>query len=470
LVAFPAIDFISRENAMCFPRIIFIIAITVLPVSGCHSGPTSEKLRKPVDTSVSRMMSVVSSGSLSAIKEMSLSQSSITIEFAKSGAGIAYIEPSKDKFRVVHNGHAGKLYNLIGHMAVSSDGSRVAYVVHQDDILKKVIIDGSEGSLFSDVGMPVFSQDGKHVIYTVSQDDSSYIVLDGKIRYEYKIEQDPIFSPDSQYIAFAAKSSDEQGKRFIISDLSLQDTKSFDSCGESFVASDDGTRLAVVCSVGNKRSVQVIDFLKRAVVSTGQEHQDGRIERLRITPDNASLAYTFITSDWKRYIVYKGRKEQIAIGDEFFSDPLVLSEPEGVGAIIGTVANAYLYRAFQQQNKKEKGYGYISDFVSSKDGRHHAYIATKLNEFQMQVVVDGKEGPKFDKIVSPVFSPDGHLLVYRARQSGKRFLVVLDLKGKIVSRHREYEMVFQPVFIADGKSVAYGVLDGNEFWWKVEKL
>jgi hypothetical protein len=465
-------DLTLRDNAMCSLRVMFILmlAVAYLPVSGCDSVPTSEKSCKPVNTTVSRMLSIVSAKSLPLIKEMSQSQANITIEFAESGAGIVYIEPVEGKFRVVHNGRAGKLYNLIGHMTISIDGDRIAYVVHQNDTLKKMVVDGSESPYYTDIGMPVFSQDGKHLFYTITQDGSNYVVLDHKIRYKYKIEQDPLFSHDSQFIAIAAKSSDGQGKQFIISDLSLQDIKIFDSCGESFVVSDDGTQLGVVCSVGNKRSIKVIDFQKRVELSASQEHQDGRLARLRISPANRLLAYTYIKSDSERYIVYKGRREQIPTGDEFFSDPMVLSEPEGVGVIIGTVYNAYLYRAFQRQNKKEKGYGYISDFVASKDGKHHAYIATKLNEFQMQIVVDGKEGPKFDKIVSPLFSPDGHLLVYRARQAGKRFLVVSDLKGKILSQHREYDMVFQPGFTADGKSVAYGVLDSNEFWWKVEKL
>ena len=78
------------------------------------------------------------------------------------------------------------------------------------------------------------------------------------------------------------------------------------------------------------------------------------------------------------------------------------------------------------------------------------------------VVVNGKEGPAFDRVVLPVFSPDGKLLVYRARKEGKRFLVVADTAGKTIKQLPAYEQVFQPVFTGDGKSVAYGVKDGNK--------
>jgi len=48
--------------------------------------------------------------------------------------------------------------------------------------------------------------------------------------------------------------------------------------------------------------------------------------------------------------------------------------------------------------------------------------------------------------------------------------VVTDSKGKLLRQHPGYERVFEPVFTADGKSVAYGVLDGKKLLWKVEKL
>lgn len=49
-------------------------------------------------------------------------------------------------------------------------------------------------------------------------------------------------------------------------------------------------------------------------------------------------------------------------------------------------------------------------------------------------------------------------------------MIVADENGKTISQHPSYEQVFQPVFTADGKSVAYGVKDGNKLIWKVEKL
>jgi WD40 repeat protein len=452
-----------------------ILAIVIFSLCSCTTSDTQSGHSKQTATvsvlTESRRLSGVSQAYLDAQKDQSKQSVHPTTEFAKNGSGVAYIEHVDGNSRVVYNGVPGKLYQVVGDLAFSSVGSRIAYVAHKDDKFKKIIVDGWEGPLFTEIGMPVFSPDGKHHMYTVTEGENTYGVIDHKVRRDYKLTRDPVFSPDSRFIAFSARTTDGLGKQLILSDLSMQDKKVFDSCGESFIASDDGTRLAVVCTEGDKLSVKILDFQTRSHISSGQVHTGGKIARMRFAPDNRAVAYTFVKSDSERYVVYKDRIEKIPTGDEFLSDLLVLTEPEHVGVVIGTAVNARLYNAFQMQKFSGKSYGYISDLVSSKDGRHFAYIAIKAGgEERMSIVVDGNEGQLFDKIVSPVFSPDGRFLVYRARQDGKRFIVISDLKGKVLSQHKEYEMVFQPVFTEDGKSVAYGVLDGSEFWWKVEKL
>jgi len=87
------------------------------------------------------------------------------------------------------------------------------------------------------------------------------------------------------------------------------------------------------------------------------------------------------------------------------------------------------------------------------------------------IVSNGKEGPGYDRVISPQFSPDGKYLIYRARQDGKRFIVVADAAtGKVVREHSRNERVFEPTFTPDGKSVAYGAMNGKQLWWKVENL
>ena len=115
-----------------------------------------------------------------------------------------------------------------------------------------------------------------------------------------------------------------------------------------------------------------------------------------------------------------------------------------------------------------KSYDDAAGVIVSSDGGTSAFIACRGEK--CFVVANDSEGPLFDRVVSPKFSPDGKFLVYRVRKDGKRFVVVADSSGKVLQQHPAYEMVFDVSFTADGKSVAYGVKNGQQLLWKVEKL
>jgi len=450
---------------------VYILAFAVFAVSGCKKAETpKEGTQKAVDVSVSRKLATVSPEFLSPEMERmrQLNHDTETVVFAHSGAGLAYIEPVKDKFRVVHNGKPGKPYTAISELKISRDGMRVAYVGTQDKNSYVTVIDGRKGYPFGVDSNHWFTPDGKKYISTLEKDGKKYIVIEKKVYDKYDVFRSPVIRNDSGAIAFTARNFVSNAFQFVITDMDMKNETVFDSCGQFILPSEDRSMLAVGCKKDGADIIKTIDFHKRNVVS--ESKVDGVITHMRFAPDNSSLPYTVIRQDVDRYIVWNGRKEKLPKGEEFLSDPVVLHEPDRIGVIAGDVYRARLYFAFQEEKKKEGVYGYISELVTSKDGLHHAYIGTKQNEQQMQVVVDGHEGPKFDKIVSPVFSPDGSVLVYRARQSGMRFVVVSDLKGKIIRKHLEYEKVYPVEFTEDGGSIAYGVLDGNELWWKVEKL
>ena len=113
-------------------------------------------------------------------------------------------------------------------------------------------------------------------------------------------------------------------------------------------------------------------------------------------------------------------------------------------------------------------YDEAANLTYSKDGSY-AYAAR--NGKNWFIVVNGTEGPAFDRAIEPLFSPDCRYVVYRARKGGKRFVVVADAKdGRIIRQHQSYEQVFQPVFTATGMAIGYGVKDGNKLFWKVEPL
>jgi Tol biopolymer transport system component len=85
-------------------------------------------------------------------------------------------------------------------------------------------------------------------------------------------------------------------------------------------------------------------------------------------------------------------------------------------------------------------------------------------------VVNGTEGPPFDRVVTPTFSPDGKRVAYRARKDGRRFVVLADANGRTLRQLAANEQVFPVRFTADGRAITYGVKDGRRLAWKVEPL
>jgi hypothetical protein len=189
------------------------------------------------------------------------------------------------------------------------------------------------------------------------------------------------------------------------------------------------------------------------------------IKNLAFGPDGSTLSYVGVRAV-KRYLVLNGKEEALPEGELPFL-PVVRPDLKGAGIIMTNAGWYFLHQAFYRDNSAGKQYEEAAELVYGKDNRY-AYAAREGNTWV--VVVNGKDGPAFDRVVMPVFSPDGRFLVYRARKDGKRFVVVADADGKMIRQHPAYEQVFQPVFTTDGKSVAYGVKDGNKLIWKVEKL
>jgi hypothetical protein len=60
-----------------------------------------------------------------------------------------------------------------------------------------------------------------------------------------------------------------------------------------------------------------------------------------------------------------------------------------------------------------------------------------------------------------IFSPDGSKVAYVAEHADKQFVVVNDEEGP------KFDSVDEPVFSPDSKRLAYGAQEGRRFWWKV---
>ncbi len=390
---------------------------------------------------------------------------SFEVVFSESARGAAYTVEKNKKFYVVHNGTRGKEYASVGKVVLSPDGRRIAYVVLVDSKWR-MVVDGREGRPYDVLLTPIFSPDGQHVAYQAKEGKKWYMVVDNTPNEGTTASYTtPEFSSDSKLIVYVEAAASSSEMKLIISDLTFAKQSIKRSIGDLlFTTNRDKTRIAAAQVVDGKLRIIDFSFDKPDVVHEGRLYDV--IEKLTFGDDGASVVYCALKGR-TRLIVLDEREELFPKG-HLPQLPVVRLDKKGVGVLLASKNGFTLYQAFVTGMKRGKKYDEAADLTYSKDSRLYAYAARKGRNWF--VVVNGKEGPAFDRVVTPLFSPDGKKLIYRARKEGKRFVVVADTNGRTIKEHLPYEQVFQPVFTADDKSVAYGVKDGNKLIRKVEKL
>jgi hypothetical protein len=383
--------------------------------------------------------------------------------FAERGGGVAWMAEEGGRFRVFHNGRPGAPYAAVASVIVSPDGRRWAHAAAVDGRWV-MVADGKEGPPFDEIEAPVFSQDGAHLAYRARSGERWHVVVNGKrnagIRNRYLWHE---FGGDPPRILFLEAAGGEERGNLVVSDLSFERQTVVDPGVSEVVLSTDRSRAAAVAVAGDQQRVLTFSVNTPEVVESGPPHE--MTYNLRFGPHGGSLAYLARRSGGF-LVVLDDREEALPQGDEALGLPVV-RPGQGVAAPVIS-RGAVQLRQFFAKGEPEAAYAAIEGLVVSGDGRSHAYAAQK--EEKWFVVVNGSEGPAFDRVVTPAFSPDGKHVVYRARKDGKRFVVVADTDGRTITQSPAYEQVFPVRFTTDGKSVAYGVKDGRQLAWKVEPL
>ncbi|MHB8882096.1 MAG: TolB family protein [Thermodesulfovibrionales bacterium] len=393
------------------------------------------------------------------------SSADIAIDINSKGRGVAYLAQVDSMVHVVHNGQAGKFYQRIENLTLSPDGQRVAYSAFRNNKWH-MVVNGVESIAYDEVGPAAFSPDNRHIAYEVKTGDKWYIVADanrssGCISYYAR----PEFSADSKKLVFVENAEGSIKMRIGISDLAFKDVIYKESAGVNLILSNDKSKVAAVMERNGKTNVIEFSFAQPEVLKESQYYD--AVLPLVYDKHSDILTYCAVRNGIK-YVIFDGKEEQLPEG-EVATAPVVRTDKKGVALFLLKRATGYLHQAFYNDGKKSGAYQEAADLVYSSDSRLKAYCVKTAEGWK--VICDGLEGPVFERVVTPQFSPDGKYLVYRARAGGKRFVVVMDtLSGKILKKHPMYDRVFETVFTEDGKSVAYGVVDGKQIAWKVEKL
>jgi hypothetical protein len=430
-----------------------------LSLSGCRCGKTG-----PAAGSPPAPLAVASEPAVLATLPSEVAVGEPEFFFAELGGGVAWAEPEGGAFRVVHNGRPGKAYAAIGAMVLSPDGRRCAYAALLEGTWR-VVVDGVEGKGYAEIQGPMFSPDGAHLAYQAKAGEAWLLVVDGAVSAPARTTYlGPVFSADSQRLAFIADTDDRGFGRLVVSDLALASPVVVDARAGDLRASEDRTSLAAVAASGEKERAVVVAFAHPDQVR--REPGYDAVSSPVLDRDDLTLAY-LAERGGQPLMVLDGREAQLPPG-QYFGPPVFRPGRKSAGITLLEGSSVRLLQPFATGGAAEEAVEEIEGLTCSSDGRTYAYAATRGGRWF--VVANGQAGPAFDRAVAPRLSPDGRFLVYRARQDGKRFVVVADATGKTIRQHPAYEQVFQPQFTADGKSVAYGVKDGLRLRWIVEPL
>lgn len=464
-----------KMNGLLSMRVICLAHCILLLFTGCSSDKKS-----PSEQPLTRMQSETAllatvpeqlpttasdkTGKNEAVPVQNLFQ----VSFSDNGQGVAAIIETGGGVRALLNGKTGKTYKAIGAMVISPDGQHIAYSAAYG-LKWRMLTDDVESSIYDTVGPPVYSSDSRHVAYETQIDGRSHLIVDNRRsnpspkKYTF---HDKFFSNDSKSIISIEFPDDSNSMvRLTSRDLAFTKEQVKEIQATDFVVNDNNSRIALNSVAEGKKRVVEYDLVTMSIVNQGTFFDV--ISNLTYGPDGITLAYV-AERGGNRYVVLDGREEPLPYRDKIESIT-IMADKSGAGLILSSKSGYFVHQAFAGTTMKGSKYMEAASLVYSNDGLTQVFVANK-GKNAIVMVVNRKEGPAYDMIVSPMFSPDGRYLVYRARKDGKRFVVVADAAGKVLRQHPDYDMVYQPTFLPDGASIAYGVKDGQKLIWKVEKL
>ena len=336
----------------------------------------------------------------------------------------------------------------------SPDSKRFAYSANVGNKHVAAVVDGVEGKAYDDIPYwsLTFSPDSQHIAYRAKSCDNGtckwVMVLDGVEQPYYSdVSGEPVFSSSESGTGKTHLAYEIDGAHVVL------DGKMLEPKGVGPVFSPDGKRWAYKSTFGMTGNpiYMVIDG-----VSTGE------IGNLPGIPGGlAGVLNMYFSPDSKRFIYDVWPGSRYSGAHVIVSERGISSVYEGNGKVIFSQdSKHFAYKAINEttrlwrvvlDGKEGKDYNEVGDPVFSPDSLHMAYIAR--NDKGKFVVQDGNEGKNYSDIGTFTFSPDSKRLAYAAidKDGGKRFVVVNGIEGKRYS----VDIYCGPFFSPDSKHVIY---------------
>lgn len=344
------------------------------------------------------------------------------------------------------------------HFWVSPDGRRFAYAIDHG-----VVIDGQAINYERERQFPTFtfSPDSQHTAFVAllagdGGGRNDKLIVDGQERGEYYSHiYQPVFSPDSQHLAAIVRIRPSTFENAIWIDgreVGLVDA----SFSWELAFTSDSSRVMYAVEIEDRYRMREASVAPDAT-DIERDHGPAQLTGNFFFGPAGQVGYRARDAEGKFFIVYDGQADPLRF-DEIDPGAVVLSE-NGQG--IGYVAEPQSFRDVVVVNgKASKVYGgldsgdLVEDTLSlSPDGKRFGYVVEDGRE--RYAVIDGREGPRYPGVGSPVFSPDGKHVAYLATDGDKVFSVVDGKPGL------GFDDRGAPVYSPDGTSAAYWAQTGD---------
>jgi Tol biopolymer transport system component len=318
------------------------------------------------------------------------------LAFSPDGKHVAYVAEragtaprTRVETVVVLDGKEGKGYDGIaqGSLRFKPDSDRPAFLARRDSRLVAVIddVEGQEAAEFS------FSPDGKRVAYVLRRDTGTAVLVDGRQRPMYGGNVTQLtFSPDGKHLAYMVNQFSPVQQFAVVDGREGSPSEAV----SEFQFGADG-RFAYLARRG---------FEEVCVTDAGPGAVYIQVGDIHFSPDGKHLAYRGLRRDGVFVVVRDGKEEK---GYRQIVDRSVRFSPDGKHLAYRVMLPGGM--TVVADGVEGKGYnfnGSVPGLAFSPDGKHLAYVAVRQDGGGV-VVVDGAEGPPFDRVLEvPVVFDD----------------------------------------------------------------
>jgi len=318
----------------------------------------------------------------------------------------------KEEFFVIIDGERGPRFDYLTlePPRFSPDSKRIIYFVRDKD-LSFAMLDGLEGPNFEWTGgIPVFSYDGSLVSYYGSRNDIGFVVVNNSLIGGFYGLSNPVFSPVSLDIAYAAWKERKSPWQVYLNHRPLEKY----NFSNHPVFSPDGSRFAFWASNGEKQF---------AVVDWVEDAPHDSISDIRFTKNSKHYYYL-------AYLSMKPKRWAFVVDGKLLPEMVGWLERQNIYFSADNSRFAYLWDVDKKNERLviddiEFTANRFDDVVFSPDNSRYAVLFKKSKSSQWQLIVDGKEIVHSDYIAPIVaFSPDSRDIAFYVWRDKKVFLVI----------------------------------------------